>query len=207
MDNEQLAKEIANGIISTGVEGAFNSVSRSSAGDYPSMGVSQWEGIGGRGDLLLSYIDGGAKFAGRKYSDIKYNGELQELKDLLNTPQGQEAQRILLAQDCLDRYVPQLKRVPTLDDSRCFIYAGIWCPTSEYVVRQFLTNRCNRYNLRSLETLKEVFKNEYYIGAGVGEVYKEGYANRAENTYYYVAAIDLTTPYGVPVYGEAGNGR
>ena len=207
MTDEQLAKEIANGIIATGVEGTFDSVSCSTAGDYPSMGVSQWEGLGGRGDILLSYIDGGSHFAGRRYSDIKYNGELSSLKNLLGSPQGQEAQRIILAQDCLDRYVPQLKRVPTLDDSRCFIYAGIWCPTSDYTVRKFLTNRCNRYNLRSLETITNVFKEQYYIGAGVGEAYKQGYANRAINTYYYVASIDLTTPYGVPVYGKAGNGR
>lgn len=207
MTDEQLAKEIALGIINTGVEGAFDSVSRSSAGDYPSMGVSQWEGLGGRGDILLSYIDGGSHFAGRRYSDIKYQGELQALKKLLGSEQGQIAQKMILTQDCLDRYVPQLKRVPTLDDSRCFIYAGIWCPTSEYVVRQFLTNRYTRCNLRSLEALKNLFKEEYYIGAGVGEVYKQGYANRADNTYYYVAGIDLTSSYGVPIYGEAGNGR
>lgn len=207
MTNEELAKEIALGIIKTGVEGSYGSVSCSTAGDYPSMGVSQWEGLGGRGDLLLSYLDGGSYFAGRSYSDIKYRGELSALKALLESKQGQIAQQMILAQDCLDRYVPQLKRVPTLDDSRCFIYAGIWCPTSEYVVRQFLTNRFTRCNLRSLEALKNLFKDEYYIGAGVGEIYKEGYANRAENTYYYVAGIDLTTLYGVPIYGEAGNGR
>ncbi len=209
MTDEQLAREIALGIINTGVEGAYDSVSRSTAGDYPSMGVSQWEGLGGRGDLLLSYIDGGSHFAGRKYSDIKYQGELSTLKELLGSKQGQEAQKIILAQDCLDRYVPQLKRVPMLDDSRCFIYAGIWCPTSEYVVRQFITNRVNRgeLNARSLLALSDKFRDEYYIGAGVGEQYAVGYANRANNTYYYVAAIDLTTPYGVPEYGKAGNGR
>ena len=37
-----LAKEIADGIIVTGVEGSFDSVSCSTAGNYPSMGVSQW---------------------------------------------------------------------------------------------------------------------------------------------------------------------
>lgn len=207
MKNEELAHEIMEGLLNTGIEGGFDSVSRSSAGDYPSMGVSQWEGIGGRGDTLLSYIDGGQRFIGRKYSDIKYHGELEDLKNLLGSPQGQAAQRIILEQDCLDRYIPQLKRVPTLDDSRCFIYAGMWCPTSEYVVKQFLINRYERCNLRSLEALKNLFKEEYWIGAGVGEVYREGYANRAEITYQYVAGLDLTTAYGVPWYGYAGNGR
>ena len=55
--------------------------------------------------------------------------------------------------------------------------------------------------------MKNVFKEEYYIAADVGERYALGYANRAENTYQYVAGIDLTTPYGVPVYGEGPFGR
>ena len=207
MTNEELAKEIALGIIETGVEGSYGSVSCSTAGDYPSMGISQWEGLNGRGDLLLSYLDEGYRFIGRRYSDIKNKGELPALKALLESEQGQIAQKMILTHDCLDRYVPNLKQVPTLDDSRCFIYAGIWCPTSERIVRLFLTNRYNRCNLRSLEALKNLFKNEYWIAADVGEMYKLGYENRAENTYQYVAAIDLTTPYGVPVYGKAGNGR
>lgn len=45
MTNEQLAYEIARGIGQTGVEGHYGSVSCSTAGDYPSMGISQWEGI------------------------------------------------------------------------------------------------------------------------------------------------------------------
>ena len=54
MTDEQLAYEIAKGIGMTGVEGGYESVSCSTAGDYPSMGISQWEGLGGRGDTLLS---------------------------------------------------------------------------------------------------------------------------------------------------------
>lgn len=207
MTDEQLAYEIAKGIGMTGVEGGYESVSCSTAGDYPSMGISQWEGLGGRGDTLLSYIDGGQRFAGRTYSDICNSGELGQLKALLDSPQGQEAQNQILAADCLAMYVPALKCVPNLDDSRCFIYAGVWCPTSHDVVRRFLKNRAERCNLRSLEAMKNVFKEEYYIAADVGERYALGYANRAENTYQYVAGIDLTTPYGVPVYGEGPFGR
>lgn len=44
MHKEELAKYIAEGIIVTGVEGTYNDVSCSSAGDYPSLGISQWEG-------------------------------------------------------------------------------------------------------------------------------------------------------------------
>lgn len=199
-----LADEIAKGLIMTGVEGPFDAVSCSGAGNYPSMGCSQWEGY--RGSLLLSYIDGGSNFQNRTYSDIVSCGELGALKALLGSEQGQAAQRIILADDCL-MYVDTLQQVPTLDDTRCLIYAGIWCPTSHYVVSEFLKNRCEQYNLRSLSVLRDLFKSHYYISAGVGEQYAAGYGNRAEITYAYVAGIDLTTPYNIPPYGEAGNGR
>ena len=208
MLDEQLASEIAKGIIKTGVEGGFGSISCSTAGDYPSMGVSQWEGLNcGRGDTLLSYLDGGDKFVGRTYSDIESSGELKELAMLLESAQGQKAQEMILTQDCLALYVPELIRVPNLDDSRCFIYAGIWCPTSHDVVRRILTNRADRCNLRSLETMRNLFKDEYYIAASVGERYALGYANRAENTYQYVAEIDLTTLFGIEAYGQGEFGR
>ena len=116
-----LAKEIADGIIATGVEGGFDSVSCSTAGNYPSMGVSQWEGS--RGDNLLSWIDAGRKFMGRSYSDIVNAGELYELKHVLSSPQGQHAQREILAYDCLV-YADAL--MPLIADSKCVIYAGIY---------------------------------------------------------------------------------
>lgn len=208
MTNEELQRirnmlsaEIANGLINTGVEGPFDAVSCSSAGDYPSMGCSQWEGIhGGRGDQLLSWIDGGQKFIGRRYSDIRRNGELNELSALLGSQQGQAAQREILTNDCL-RYVDVLRTIPTLDDTRCLIYAGMWCPTSHQVVRAFLQRRYERgYDLRSLRTMRDMFYYEYYIAADVGLRYKAGYENRAQTTFEYVAGIDLTTPYGVPAY-------
>ena len=195
--NEVLAKEIAKGIAETHVEGYYDSVAKSTAYSYPSIGISQWEGK--RADELLQKIPNGLAFVGRSYEDIVYSGELEDLKALLRSDEGKKAQIDTLSIDCMD-YVNSLKRVPTLDDTRCFIYAGIWCPTSTSVVRKFLQNRADRYNLRSLKTLRDIFKNEYYISAGVGEEYYWGYANRAEATYQYVAGIDLTTPYGVPAY-------
>ncbi len=206
MTDEQLAYEIARGIGQTGVEGNYGSVSCSTAGDYPSIGISQWEGLGGRGDLLLSYINGGDYFAGRTYSDIRRSGELDALSELLESPQGQEAQNIILAQDCLNYYVPALKQVSTLDDSRCFIYAGIWCPTSHDVVRIFLRNRAGYRDLRSLLTLRDLFQHEYYLAASVGKQYAAGYANRAENTYQYSASRNLEQ-YGVLPYGSGPFGR
>jgi hypothetical protein len=189
MTNEELAKEIALGIINTGVEGGYDNVCCSTAGDYPCMGVSSWEGINGRGDALLSCIDGGQKFIGRTYSDIRDNGERQELKSLLNSEQGQLAQQAILTQDCLDLYVPVLNEVENLDDSKCFIYAGIWCPTSHYVVKNFLRKRQDNHDIRNIEELKDIFRDQYYIAADVGDQYAEGYANRAVNTYDYVSNL------------------
>ena len=202
--SKSLAKEIAKGLINTGIEGAYDSVAKSTAYDYPSIGVSQWEGT--RADNLLCMIPGGSAFAWRTYENIKASGELPMLKRLLASEEGQQAQLEMLTNDCL-QYVEGLQQVPTLDDTRCIIYAGMWCPTSTWVVKHFLENRYTHVNLRSLKSLYELFKNYYWIAADVGEMYQPGYANRARITYEYVAGIDLTTPYGVPAYGYAGNGR
>ena len=202
--SQSLAKEIAKGLIKTGIEGGYDSVAKSTAYAYPSIGVSQWEG--NRADELLRAIPGGEEFIGRTYIDIKASGELQMLKELLRSDAGQQAQLDQLSRDCL-QYVEVLRQVPTLDDTRCLIYAGMWCPTSTYVVKCFLENRFDRVDLRSLEALYKLFENYYWIAADVGELYRAGYANRARITYEYVAGIDLTTPYGVPAYGFAGNGR
>jgi hypothetical protein len=202
--NKSLAKEIAKGLIYTGIEGGYDSVAKSTAYAYPSIGVSQWEG--NRANELLRAIPGGVEFADRTYIDIKASGELPMLKELLRSEAGQQAQLDQLSRDCL-QYVDALQQVPTLDDTRCLIYAGMWCPTSTWVVKRFLSNRYMHVDLRSLEALYNLFKDYYWIAADVGEIYRPGYANRAQTTYEYVAGIDLTTPYGIPAYGKAGNGR
>ncbi|MBR3722085.1 MAG: hypothetical protein IKN12_04895 [Selenomonadaceae bacterium] len=199
MTVEELGREIAKGLIATGIEGAFNSVSCSTAGDYPSMGCSQWEGD--RGDNLLSMIPGGDNFIDRSYSSIVNAGELSALKELLDSEDGQKAQREMLAKDC-EIYVQTLQEVPNLDDSRCMIYAGMWCPTSHYVVAKFLKNRAHRLNMRSMLALRDVFRDEYARAACVPANCYQGYANRAEITYQYVAGADLTTEYGVGWYGS-----
>ena len=188
MTDEQLALEIAKGLISTGVEGPFNTVVCSTAGDYPSIGVSCWEGP--RADYLLSWLDGGLKFIGRTYSDIAESGQLEELANLLGSEQGQTAQNQILANDCLQTYLPSLTM---LTNPLCIIYSGIWCPTSHNVVRVFLQNRINRgFNVDDLNVLYQLFYNEYYLAADVGEEYKDGYENRAINTYNYVTDLDLS---------------
>ena len=191
MTNEELALKIAKGLVETGVEGPYNCVTCSTAGDYPSMGCSQWEGLdGGRGDILLGYIDGGSQFAGRTYSDIEASGELDALAELLDSEQGQAAQNQILADDCLEKYIPALTDAG-LTDEKCIIYAGIWCPTSHYVVNKFLTRRADRgYDINNLEMLRDLFYEQYAIAADCGD-YADGYANRAESTYQYVASLEL----------------
>lgn len=198
MNKQQLGLEIATGILQTGVEGGYESVSCSSNGDYPAMGMSQWEGLGGRGDYLLGCIPGGDRFAGRTYSDIKAAEELEALSELLASPDGQEAQNQILIEDCTEKYVPALAQVPRFWDSRCFIYAGIWCPTNHICVMRFLQNRADR-GITDLATLRDLFQSEYYIAADVGEKYAEGYANRAVNTFNYAASCDLSA-YGIEPY-------
>lgn len=190
MTSDELAQAIAQGLVATGVEGGFDALSCSTAGDYPSMGCSQWEGIGGRGDLLLSYIDGGEHFIGRTYSDIEAAGELDALAELLGSDQGQAAQLAILADDCLNAYLPALIDAG-LTDTRCIIYAGIWCPTSHIVVGRFISRRADRgYDVNNLDTLHQLFRDEYAAAAECEES-ADGYANRADTTYEYVAGLEV----------------
>ena len=179
MDNKELAKEIAKGLIETGIEGGYGNVCCSTAGDYPSVGVSSWEG--NRADILLSYIDGGDKFAGRTYSDLEESGEIEELSELLDSEQGQEAQLMILSDDT-EMYVEAVKEAG-LTDEQCIVYAGMWCPTSHYVVSNFIESR--DIDINNIDSLHEEFRENYADYADCSE-YSEGYANRADNTYEYV---------------------
>lgn len=188
MTKEELAWEIAQGLIETGIEGNYGSVSCSTAGDYPSIGVSQWEGE--RANRLLEMISGGSYYAYRSYSDLRYSGELLGLKELLMSDEGQQVQLNMLAEDC-EEYVETLWEVPELDDTACTIYAGMWCPTSHYVVRNFLQRRQERgYDLRNIDVIHTLFRDQYAWASGVGE-YAPGYENRANITYDYVTNLNL----------------
>lgn len=204
MTDEELALEIARGLVETGVEGNYGTVECSTAGDYPSIGISQWEGD--RADALLDRIEGGWRFVDLPYSHLVAMGLTDELKALLDSEEGRAVQLAYLSEDCLE-YVKELKMISTLTDARCIIYAGMWCPTSTYVVTRFLANRENRCNYRSLKALRDLFHNEYASDARIQSWYYKGYENRAERTYQYVAAIDLTSAYGEPIYGQGPNGR
>lgn len=204
MSDEALAHEIALGLIKTGIEGDYGSVGCSTAGDYPSIGISSWEGD--RADALLDRLPEGWKYVDQPYTRLVSKGLDVSLSKILNSSQGRQIQVDYLTEDCIE-YVKSLSRVQSLTDSRCIIYAGMWCPTSTYVVKGFLLKRENKTNLNSLKAIRTLFYDEYANAAGIQSKYHLGYRNRAERTYQYVAGIDLTTPYSEPVYGQGPNGR
>lgn len=204
MSDEALAHEIALGLINTGIEGNYDSVECSTAGDYPSIGVSQWEGD--RADALLDRLETSWKYVDQSYSQLVLKGLDVALMNLLDSPHGRQIQIDYLTEDCIE-YVKTLHRVKVLIDPRCIIYAGMWCPTSTYVVKSFLLEMANEINLNSLEALKTAFYEKYADFACIQSRYYQGYRNRAERTYQYVAGIDLTTPYQEPIYGSGPNGR
>lgn len=186
MTTEQLAREVANGLVSTGVEGGFASVSCSTAGDYPSIGCSQWEGE--RANELLNSIPGGQEFTYVPYSEI----DVDSLSALLDSPEGQQAQLDILATDC-ETYVNRAIDCG-LTDARCVIYAAMWGPTSTYVMGRFIQRRLqDGYDISgNLEELHQVWHDMYTDAAGVSERYRAGYENRADNTYEYVSSLDLS---------------
>lgn len=56
-----------------------------------------------------------------------------------------------------------------------------------------MNNRIKRgYDVDDLNVLYQLFYNEYYLAADVGEDYKRGYQNRAINTFNYVDSLDLS---------------
>lgn len=188
MTREEMARYIAQGLIETGIEGGYDAVSCSTAEDYPSLGVSQWEG--GRADDLLRMIPGGEAYIGREYSDIEEAGEISALAALLDSHEGQAAQVEKLSEDCLD-YVDELLDVAGFDAPACIIYAGMWCPTSTAVVSRFVYHRLRRgVDMNDLEICAETFRDEYAEAADCDE-YAEGYANRAEMTREFVAGLGI----------------
>lgn len=191
MTNEELyqhlAKVTAKALIVTGVEGAYDSVAKSTAYDYPSIGCSQWEGS--RADRLLSMIPGGYIYTGRSYYDLMNSSSLEELKSLLRSKEGIEVQTCMLAEDTI-QYIQTL--APLFLDSKCLVYAATWAPTSLSTVRIFCQNRVLwGYNVNDLGTLRSLFRDQYYRAADVGDAYRVGYANRANTMYTYLLDLNI----------------
>lgn len=185
MTQMEMARAAARGLAETGIEGRFGSVAVSTAGDWPSLGISQWEGI--RAEALLRSIPGGDAYRGLSYTELIWQKKSQALSELLDSEAGRQAQIERLATDC-EEYIAALHQITTLGRPRCMIYAAMWCPTSLYTVVTFLKNREHRVDLGDLGTLHQLFCDEYAHAAGV-DMYAPGYRNRAEKSYDYVVKI------------------
>ena len=179
---QKAAIEIAKGLVSTGVEGPYDTVVSSTAGDYPSIGCSCWEGK--RADALLSAV-GLSEYIGRSFSSLS-SADISKMKAALGSSKGQEAQYSILSKDT-SAYVSEILGTVKITDIRCLIYAGIWCPTSSYCVCRHLSKFPDAVN--NLEALNSAFidGNTCYAltTANVGEKYAEGYKNRGNITYNY----------------------
>lgn len=187
MNRQILSEIIAKGLCETEIEGNFSSVSCSTAGDYPSLGISQWEGA--RADQLLFSIPNGVPFAGTPYSFLAAAGRIGDLSALLDSPSGRKAQLGQLTQDCA-AYVDALSKIPSITNPQCIVYAGMWCPTSTAVVCAFLGNRAYRADLNDLDALHSLFYTEYARAADV-MAYEVGYQNRAFATYAFCQNLAL----------------
>lgn len=184
MTGEDMAAAAALGIAETGIEGTWASVACSTAGDWPSLGVSQWEGE--RADALLAAIPGGEAYARRAWTALTA-ADRAALAALLDSPAGRMAQMERLMADAR-RYVDELTRLPTLGRPRCVVYAAMWCPTSEAVVRDFLESRAHRCDLGSLEEVHHLFRTEYARAADA-EAWRTAYEARADTTYAYTRGL------------------
>lgn len=185
MNRRKIAEWVARGIAETGIEGTFSSVSCSTAGDEPSLGISQWEGE--RAGRLLAAIPGGGIFSGISYSRLSGEGRIPALSALLGSAAGRAAQMRMLAEDAAS-YAEALLAEGFFSSPPCVVYAGMWCPTSVSVVCAFLRNRAHRAQLDSLWPLHRLFRAEYAQAADV-MAYEAGYHRRAEVTYRWVSGL------------------
>lgn len=183
MTVSNLSYYIAKGLVDTGIEGGFGSVSCSTAGDYPSIGCSQWEGE--RANKLLYLIEGGGYFANRSYSDLIMANDLKKLSKLLES--SKNIQLSVLSSDCIS-YVEDILNLDILVNNECIVYAGMWCPTSSFVVCSFLKKHRNEVDWNDILVMHNMFLS-YYAGYADCLSYAKGYGNRARSTYDYVQSI------------------
>lgn len=179
---QKAAIEIAKGLVATGVEGPYNTVVSSTAGDYPSIGCSCWEG--NRADALLTAI-GLSEYCGRSFSSLS-SADISKMKAALGSEKGQEVQYSILSKDTA-AYVSEILGTVKITDIRCLIYAGIWCPTSTYCVCKHLSKFPNAAN--NLAQLNSAFVDGstcYALTtANVGQQYEAGYRTRGNKTFEY----------------------
>ena len=184
--NEKAAIEIAKGLVATGVEGPYDTLVISTAGDYPSIGCSCWEGA--RTDAIFKEL-GLSDYAGRSFSSLS-DADKSKIKLALGSDKGQQVQWAILSKDTAG-YVDEILKTVTVENIRCLIYLGIWCPTSTYCVV--------RHAAKFSSCLDDPDKlNSAFIDAptsyalttsGLGSSFEEGYRNRGNRTLAYCKGL------------------
>lgn len=183
--DKRIIKYTMAGLIANHWEGGngWNNFCKSSAGDYPSIGVLGWEGLGGNGDAVLNAV-GLGQYAGQSYSALEPHKE--EIQAVLDSPAGHQGQLQLLSE-------MEVGYLGTLRDSgwnssdpkattfvMCWMGAGPNC-CGPFASRQPTAN---------LDQIYQHFLSGWANAAGVTCV--EGYNNRTESTYAYCQTIDFT---------------
>ena len=151
---EKAAVEIAKGLVATGVEGPYETCISSTAGDYPSIGCSCWEG--NRADALLTNI-GMSQYCGRSFSSLTPQ-DISTIKTALGSEKGVSAQLAILSSDA-SNYVNSILAKVKITEIRCLIYAGIWCPTSTSCVCSHLGKNSGTVN--DLDKLNHAFIDDH----------------------------------------------
>ena len=183
---EKAAIEIAKGLVATGVEGPYDTLVLSAAGDYPSIGCSCWEGI--RADTIFKEL-GLSEYAGRSFSSLS-DSDKSKIKLALGSEKGQQVQWAILSKDTAG-YADEILKTVTVNNIRCLIYLGIWCPTSTHCV----VRHAARFSsvLDDLDKLNSAFVDaptSYALTtSGLGTQYEDGYRNRGNRTLAYCKAL------------------
>ena len=183
---EKAAIEIAKGLVATGVEGPYDTLVLSAAGDYPSIGCSCWEGI--RADTIFKEL-GLSEYAGRSFSSLS-DSDKSKIKLALGSEKGQQVQWAILSKDTAG-YVDEILKTVTVNNIRSLIYLGIWCPTSTYSVVRHAAKFSSI--LDDLDKLNSAFVDaptSYALTtSGLGTQYEDGYRNRGNRTLAYCKAL------------------
>ena len=184
--NEKAAIEIAKGLVATGVEGPYDTLVCSTAGDYPSIGCSCWEGA--RADAIFKEL-GLSDYAGCSFSSL-LDADKSKIKLALGSDKGQQVQWAILSKDTAG-YVDEILKTVTVNNIRCLIYLGIWCPTSTYCVVRHAAKFSSC--LDDLDKLNSAFidaPTSYALTtSGLGSGFEEGYRNRGNRTLVYCKVL------------------
>ena len=188
MTNNDLIYYVANGLIETGIEGGTDNVCCSTADEKDSIciGVSSWEDE--RAEAILRKIHGLEEFAGVPYSELTEEN-LDTIAAGLDSDEGVAVQRDTLAADSA-WYIDEIKSAG-VENPRCIIYCGMWCPTSVHVVIACIGYaERDGIDINDVDELAAYFFDNYAYYAACEE-YEEGYQNRSDITLDYVKNLEI----------------